>query len=390
MLKQDLMMGRSANSMIGLPIFSLDHGRRIASVKDVIYDGRHSKLLAFTIEQAGVFSPKRMVLPFENIKSIGRDAVIVESADVFVSERELPEIREIALHGENISGKVLLTQSGSRLGNVVDVLIDEAAGNAISYEVSGGFGKDIGSGRNYAAAPSASVVGVDAIVVPDDTETTFAEQTPGGLSGAYEGAMEKGSQYGKQAAVYTQAQEIHLSQGKIAGTSVYDDAGGLIVGKDEMITEFAIDHAVRTGKMHQVALAAGVGGAAAGYEATRAHATGAQSLWDDTKIWFAETWANITHATRESSNRAVRRSAVSAQRKFLTGKIAANDAVDGAGNVILHRGDVITPLVIDTLDRDGMLESVKVQPDVKEEAPSMRVVLEKPELHERHKVRPHI
>lgn len=390
MQKEDLMMGMSANSMIGLPIFAINNGRRIASVKDVIYDGMRSRLLAFTIEQAGVFSPKRLVLPFENIKSIGRDAVVVENADAFVSERQMADIRDIAEHGKSVDSKVLLTESGVMLGHIADVLIDETTGHAVSYEISGGITKDIGSGRNYVAAPTACVVGIDAIIVPDETETTLAQQEPGGLVGAYGEARARGQEYGRRTSAYTQAQEIKLSRGKVAGSDVYDDEGNLIIARGEVVTETVIDHAVRAGKMHQVAMAAGVGGVAAGYEATRAQAGGAQSLWDQTETKLSEAWDNLKKASHDSADRAGRKRAVSAQKKFLEGKIAAVDIGDLEGNVFLYKGDVITPLILDTLDRKGLLEKVKVQPEVEEEATAIHVVMEKPEVHERHKVRPHI
>lgn len=451
MNKSYLMSGRSANSLIGRSIFTIDQGKKIGSIKDVVYDSEHSKLLAFTIEEPGIFSSHRQILPFDNVKSIGEDVVMVENENVFMNERDVPDVRSILQQKNGINKKCIITESGNVLGYLADVLIDEKTGDAISYEVTGGFTRDIGSGRNFVAALDARVVGKHAIILPDEAETTIKEQEPGGLAGAYASAKERGREYGEGVSEYTQQKEIDMSRGKTAGRDITDDEGGLIVGKGKKITDSVIEEAVSKGKMHDVAMAAGVGGLAGGYKRMHAGITGAakerlkgrrvpyditddqgnvvieegtvitdqtlnrasemgvsndlasavlgstarggaESLWDTTKDWASRTWSNITAATERSADKTSRRRAISAQKSFLTGKISAVDVHDDMNNVVLKKGEVITPLVLDDLDRQGKLTQVKPMPEKnpEDEYGAVHVVLEKSQEHSQHKTRSHI
>ena len=451
MEKSHLMSGRSANSMVGLPVYTLENGKRIGSVKDVIYDSEHSIILAFTLEEYGIFSTHRWVLPFMNVKSIGQDAVMAENENAFVKEKDAPNIAQILKHRDGIANKSVITESGSDLGNVTDVLVNESTGRAVSYEVTGGFAKDIGSGRSYVAALDAKVVGKQALILPDEVETMLQTQTPGGLVGAYESAKAQGRDYGESVNAYTQQKEIDLSHGKTAGRDIYDDQEKLIVARDQEITDDVINEAVSKDKMHDVAMAAGVAGLAAGYGRLQAGVTeatqerlkgkrvpyditndqgdvvvqggtiitdqtlkrtgeagmmyklatsvlgsatrgGTESVWDETKDWFSRTWSNVTKASEQSADKAGRRRVVSEQKRFLVGKISINDVHDSSGNIVLQKGDVITPLVLDTLDREGRLEQIKPKPEmpVETEVGAVHVVLEKPEEHSQHKTRTHI
>jgi len=390
MEKQALQYGRPAASLIGMPVYTLDSARKLGYIKDVIYDSMNSQLMAFTMEHPGLFSPKRYVLPFQNVHSVGRDAIMVENKQALVPGHEQQDISDIIYRGHTAGDKIVMTD----LGRVSDVLINPDTGNAVSYVVSSGFAKDIGRGRNYVDARNANVIGPNAIIVPNDVETTLLEQQPGGMVGAYEGTVAKGQEWQQSATEYAQRKEIELSRGRASGKDVYDDDGYLIVGQGEVITEPVINRAVAAGKMHQVALAAGVSGAASGYDRARKAVGGAGeqvgTAWDAVKDWFSRTWANLAESSREYSSRAQRKRAVSAQKRFLVGKIAAHDVQDANGQTALHEGDVITPLILDTLDRQGLLENVMVKPEEEKDNAAVHLLVENPEAHKEHKPRAHI
>lgn len=394
MEKQALQNGRAAASFVGMPVYSLEKATKLGYIKDVIYDSQNSKLMAFTMEYPGLFSPTRYVLPFENVRSVGRDALMVENSQALIPGRQKPEISRIIDSNHTTSDKIVMTASGNDLGRVSDVIIDPDSGEAVSYIVSSGLAQSIGRGKDYVDAGHASVIGPSAVIVPDDVETTLREQEPGGLKGAYKGAVAKGQEWQQSAMDYAQRKEIEMSRGKTSGKNVYDDDGYLIVGRDETVTDLVIDRAVSAGKMHQVALAAGVSGAASGYDRARKAAGGtgeqAGSAWDDVKGWFSRTWSNMTESSRDYSSRAQRKSAVSSQKRFLVGKIAAHDVQDANGHTALREGDVITPLILDTLDRQGLLENVMVKPVEEKEAAAVHLLVEKPEGHKERKPHAHI
>lgn len=446
MEKQDLTRGISATSITGLPVYSLDRGSKLGYVKDVIYDTKQNKLLAFTLETRGIFSPDRFILPFDKVKSVGDDAVMVETGRVFKRENEFPEAKRAIHNKGDITHRVVMTLSGEKLGAVSDILIDEETGNAISYEVTGGLAQDIGSGRDYVDATHTINVGYDAIIVPDSVATFLQEQEPGGIAGAYRGAKRKTT-------AYTEEQLANMVRGKTAGNDVYDDLGNVIVARGQIITDSVIEEAKAKGKLNQLAYAAGAGGVTGGYEQVAERAAGAageklkgkavpydimddqgnvvvpkgavvtdttirqakeqgvfgklaaavlgestragtESVWTQIRDWFANAWNELVDLFEESSDKAARNRALSAEKKFLTGKVSANDVRDKTGSVILQKGEIITPLIMDNLERQGMLEAIRVKPEdqpvgvyptTKEQTPSVHVVLESAEEHGHHR-----
>jgi len=422
MKKKELTEGKKSTSFIGMPIYTLEKGKRIGTVKDVVYDGENSKLIALTLEEPGLISPERRVLAFDKIDSVGRDAIMVESENVLIAGKDYPEEKRLLSQKSSVLGKKVITHSGSTLGNISDIVIDEETGKAVSFEVSGGITRDIGSGRNYVAASEVIKVGEDAVIVPDNVEVLFAEQEPGGIAGAYGTTATRAKEYGKRAYAYTQDQEILMSRGRTAGRDVRADDGTLIVSKDEVITDDVIERAVDSGKMHNVALAASVGTTAAGYEKVVSGAygytgerlrgsevprditddqgnvviprgtiiddvtletaknagvmnrlasvvlgaqarSGVESFWADARERLSTAWSNVAESTREAADRAARRRAESAQMSFLRGKVSATVVTDDKGNVILREGDVITPLALDNLTRSGKLGEIKIKPE---------------------------
>lgn len=394
--KRDLMSGQKISSITGMPIYTLDRGKCIGSVKDIVYDGEHSRLVALTVEEPGIISPERRVLPFDQVRSIGRDAVMVENEGVMKAEKDVPELASVVAHKGTVTDKRVITESGNILGSIGDILIDTATGEAVSYEVTGGIAKDIGRGRTYVGAPKVVVIGRDAVIVPDETEVMLARQEPGGLVSMYQSAAGEVHKAGASISDYTKEQEINLSRGKTAGQDVYDDQGLLIVKKGDEITDLVIDHAVRTGKMHEIAMSAGVGGAAAGYEAarekTREAGGGAGGFWQETKARATEAWSNMQEDTQRASEEMARRRVTASQKEFLRGKASATEVKDDQGNTIVGEGEVLTPLVLDNLDRAGKLEHVRLMPEGKpaevteEEAehPELHVIVGTPQEHEAH------
>lgn len=447
MRKEELMQGRPASSMVGLAIYTLDHGSKLGHVKDVIFDTKQNKILGFTMEKRGLFSPDRFILPFDKIKSIGSDAIMIETGRVFKRESDFPEARK-AIHDKgDITKRVVMTHGGEKLGSVSDIVIDDESGKAISYEVTGGIAKDIGTGRDYVDATNTENIGVDAVIVPDTVATYLQEQRPGGIAGAYKGAAERTGRF-------TEEQEIKFAKDKTVGQDIYDDHGNLIIAQGQTVTDEVIDEAKAKGKIHQVAYAAGIAGVAGGYEQMAEKAAGAtgeklkgkkvpedirddsgtiiisqgttitdttiqqakehgvfgrlaasvfgesaragtESGWTRTKNWFGNAWNELVDLFEESSDKVARNRALSAEKKFLAGKVAANDVHDKEGNLVLRKGEIITPLILDNLERNGMLETIRVKPEdqpvgvypaVREkQEPSVHVVLESAEEHEKHK-----
>ncbi len=67
-------------NVINLKIITINDGKEIDNVKDIIYDPKQNRVRALLISNGGWFSDAKVLL-MEEIKNIGQDAVIIDSSD---------------------------------------------------------------------------------------------------------------------------------------------------------------------------------------------------------------------------------------------------------------------------------------------------------------------
>ena len=101
-------------------------GESPAEVKDVIFDSLNGTLLGMTLRGHGLFSRSRKdILPWSRIHGIGRDAVMIRDEGAFQGEGALPA--EGVPDNRNVLGNQVLTDGGTDVGRVVDVIIEAGA-----------------------------------------------------------------------------------------------------------------------------------------------------------------------------------------------------------------------------------------------------------------------
>ncbi|MDD3925835.1 MAG: PRC-barrel domain-containing protein [bacterium] len=315
----------------GLPVYDASEGKKLGSIKDIVLDIDSRKVMGFTVDTGGLFGPGHKVLPMEEIKSIGPDAVMVSDKThaVLHDENREPGIKKILEEGHSVYGKKILTRSGKELGAVSDIMVDTDSGVVSGYEISGGVARDIGRGRPVVPMMDDFTAGEDAIVVPDETEKRM-EESVGGLAGAYESTKEKAGelaekgkgrvqqQYGEtRERVETtvskgkerlETEEVEAAKGRIAGYEVTADDGTVIVSKGQEVDDAVIDRARQYGKVHQVAMSSGVTG-------------------------FQEKYEEYGKAATDQIGRA--------EEELLLGRTAGQKVTDREGNVIVNDGDKI-------------------------------------------------
>lgn len=112
-----------ATDLLGQPVVTLS-GDDLADVRDVVYNADEGRLVGFTLNKRSLFHGKlRQLLPMSAVRSIGRDAVMVDSDDALVDSGDAPpEIAE-ASPDRDVIGAVVLTSEGTQLGEVTDVIV---------------------------------------------------------------------------------------------------------------------------------------------------------------------------------------------------------------------------------------------------------------------------
>lgn len=414
------------------PVVAKDTGRKLGTVKDVIYDPNAKQLDAVTLESRGFVGPSRWFLLQSDIQSVGSDAVMVETAEVLHRPRTVPHQRQVVREGVTLIGKSVMSESGTLLGRISDVIIDPHTGKASRYEISGGALRDVQAGRRSFPVPQAMLVGHDALIVPDSVEQQMAAEEPGGLAGAYKGTAEGAAGYGSRirqwwdrtsrgAAKATAERESQFALGKTAGSTVLDDYGNVIVDEGEQITDDTVRTAKASGKLHQLALAAGWGATRGGYEAARQRITRAtedreqayvigkevdQTIYDEDGSVILWTGAVVTQETAAEARRAGKlhevaqavassqmktgsrnaseeaqgwlntlkektgaagtemsqRKLSSQQRSMAQGQVSAVEITDREGNIVIREGEIFTPMMLAHLEEEDLLNQIHLKP----------------------------
>lgn len=190
---------RKGHSITGLQVIAQDSGAHLGPVLDLVFDHDANQCLALLLRDRGLFKGAQVVL-WNDVSTIGKDAVLVRSGDVVVDPYDVARLRELmeTQNDTHLSGTKIMSEDGRDLGSFADVYVDETTGQVVGYEVSGGFVSDTMSGKRFVPATRTDDlrVGEDVILASPDLNSEFerqATENPGGLKGAMSSAGESTS-----------------------------------------------------------------------------------------------------------------------------------------------------------------------------------------------------
>lgn len=119
-----------AAELIGTPVTTLDSATTLGEVRDVLFDPLSWSFLGFTLRGRGLLSPPLIgVLPAAGMRSLGRDAVMIDADSVVLREPE--DIRSTLGEHEDAVGTEVVTDQGVALGRITDLVL-EADGGSVS------------------------------------------------------------------------------------------------------------------------------------------------------------------------------------------------------------------------------------------------------------------
>lgn len=318
--------------LLGRPIVAIDNGERIDTVHDLIFDHQANQVLGLLVDEGGWFRSAKVV-PFESVRSIGEDAIMVDSAHAVTSTREDGRLAEVLDSKVHLLGMTLLTTDGQDLGKLADVFFDEHTGRVEGYEATGGLFSDLSSGRTFVPAPEAVQIGHDAAIVPITVASAMQEQEPGGLKGAVQSAGQSIKQSYENIAEATKERQKEYVVGKTAGGDITLEDGTVVVQKGDTITEEHAAQAEEAGKLAALATAATGGVLSEKYSSVREKVQGGVE--------------DLKGATADK------------QKEFVVGKTAGDDVMtevtDGVREVIVHKGDEITEFHANRAEQTGTL-----------------------------------
>jgi len=152
---------RTFSLLKGLPVFELKSGSKIGEVCDLSISSNGS--VKGLLVKKGVFFKKTFFISVQSVSSFGFDGVMIEDSRLM---ELLTEPAEYTFeNNDRLSGRMMISEEGERLGFLEDVYFLEEVGTIIGYELSDGFFSDIMEGKRVIKADQPPAIGKDAIIV---------------------------------------------------------------------------------------------------------------------------------------------------------------------------------------------------------------------------------
>ncbi len=154
------------------PVVTLG-GEDIAQVKDVVYSAGGGAVGGFTLAGRGLFSgPSKVALAWTSVMALGPDAVIIRDIDVLEPVATVLD-RSVSSGGSggDVLGSQVLTDRGTDLGTVVDVILEiaERGGDhcdVVGYEVEASRALGTKGTKVFIPLPDTLAASGDHLIVP--------------------------------------------------------------------------------------------------------------------------------------------------------------------------------------------------------------------------------
>jgi uncharacterized protein YrrD len=117
----------------GRPVLDIDTATTLGEIDGAVVNSPEGRIAAFTVAHA---AEGHNVLPWDQIKSVGPDAVTVEGAHALRPPDD-PYERGVVDGTFQANGKKVLTTEGDAVGEVADVILDPDSGAFVALLVDG-------------------------------------------------------------------------------------------------------------------------------------------------------------------------------------------------------------------------------------------------------------
>ncbi len=179
---------RKSKRFASMPVFSLEEGLHIGSVKELVLDPAGKKVAALVIEQKGWFKEQRFI-PYHKVHSVGDDAITIEKTSGVQKAAGLPDIVKLLKDRVKIIGAKIVAENGNVLGFVDEYYIEVETGNITGLEFSGSLINNMMKGRAFLDISYVRTVGREVIVVTNEAgENIF--KLDGGLQETFKNVRE--------------------------------------------------------------------------------------------------------------------------------------------------------------------------------------------------------
>lgn len=154
-----------ATEIVKRPVVTLS-GEDVAQVKDVVYAADRGTLAGFTLNGRGLLAgPLKTSLPWSAVHGLGRDAVMIGHHDALVPRDDV--LAHADSSGRDVLGSRVLTDDGTDLGTVVDVIIGTGGTtDVVGYEIDSSEALGKGGRKVLIPLPDTLAVSGENLILP--------------------------------------------------------------------------------------------------------------------------------------------------------------------------------------------------------------------------------
>lgn len=167
-------------------------GEDVAQVKDIIYSSGQGAVAGFTLAGRGIFAgPLPVGLPWASVSALGNDAVMIANEDALQPvETLITAPRSEGSAGGDVLGSRVLTDAGTDLGIVIDVVVQVGQQGAeqcevVGYEIESADAGSTQAARMLIPLPDTLAASGEHLIVPESA-TKFVQHDLAGFGAAIE------------------------------------------------------------------------------------------------------------------------------------------------------------------------------------------------------------
>lgn len=173
------------SELIKRPVVTMG-GEDVAQVKDIVYSAGGGAVGGFTLAGRGLLSgPLKQALAWSSVMALGPDAVMIRDEDVLEPAANVLD-RSAATGGSggDVLGSQVLTDTGTELGTVVDVVLevaDRGGGQCgvVGYEVESSEALGTKGTKVFVPLPDTLAASGDHLLVPASAKDFVAHDLAG-------------------------------------------------------------------------------------------------------------------------------------------------------------------------------------------------------------------
>lgn len=129
-----------ASKFLNLPIAALEENRKVGNVSRILVYPDDASWLGVELKHLPL-TPAR-ILSATDIRSVDKEVILIESAEVLTEPAEILRVKEIIEHNFDLFGLPVVCRDGESLGKIIDFQIDTTAGQVTAFRISGVLKKD--------------------------------------------------------------------------------------------------------------------------------------------------------------------------------------------------------------------------------------------------------